>query len=346
MNPLRTPFASRPGLVALAMAVSAMSVAAAAAPAPNPPSCDRVRLAALSMQRKSWEQGVLGQAFLEEGNAALVTQMAWASLIYTSKDGVPAALDGAPVDPLMAGETVWRAAELSRDPALRKAADAMLAYALQGAARATDGTVYHTGRTIWSDTLHTSPPLLAMAGKYDEAVAQLQGCWRRLWDPRRKLLAHIWNEEKQQFDDASAWGGGEGWAAAALARVIRSLPPECAVQKENLSAMHRALLDGCLAHQRADGLFHNVVDDPTSFVETNLGQMLAYSIYEGVRGGWLSDRYLTAADRARHAAWARVDAQGFVQGVAGAPTFSAPGVSPEGQAFFLMMEAAARKMGR
>ena len=315
-------------------------------PAALSPSCDRVRNAALTMQRKSWEQGVLATAFLEEGNDALVLQMARASLIYTSKEGVPAALDGAPVDPLMAGETVWRAAELSRDPALRKAADAMLAYALKGAARAGDGTIYHTGQTIWSDTLHTTPPLLAMAGKYDDAVAQLQGCWRRLWDPRRKLLAHIWNEEKKQFDDASAWGGGEGWAAAALARVIRSLPPERSAQKEQLVALHRALLDGCLAHQRADGLFHNVVDDPTSFVETNLGQMLAYSIYEGVRGGWLSDTYLVAADRARRAAWAKVDAQGFVRDVAGAPTFDAPGVSPEGQAFFLMMEAAARKAGR
>jgi len=35
-----------------------------------------------------------------------------------------------------------------------------------------------------------------------------------------------------------------------------------------------------------------------------------------------------------------------VRDVAGAPTFDAPGVSPERQAFFLMMEVAARRAGK
>jgi hypothetical protein len=48
----------------------------------------------------------------------------------------------------------------------------------------------------------------------------------------------------------------------------------------------------------------------------------------------------------RRAARAKVDRDGFVRGVAGAPTFGAPGVSPEGQAFFLMMETAAVRLGR
>jgi hypothetical protein len=47
----------------------------------------------------------------------------------------------------------------------------------------------------------------------------------------------------------------------------------------------------------------------------------------------------------RLAARAKVDADGFVQGVCGAPHFDQPGVSAEGQAFFLMMEAAAAKLG-
>jgi hypothetical protein len=74
--------------------------------------------------------------------------------------------------------------------------------------------------------------------------------------------------------------------------------------------------------------------------------MLAFSIDESVRGGWLPADYLPAADRMRAAARDKVDRGGFVQGVAGAPSFDRPGVSPEGQAFFLMMEAAARKLPR
>ena len=158
-------------------------------------------------------------------------------------------------------------------------------------------------------------------------------------------MSHIWDERGQRFQDRSFWGGGQGWAAAGIARVIRALPESRSADKAKLAGYLKDLLDGCLAWQRPSGLFGNVVDDPNSFEETDLAQMLAYSIYESVRGGWLPRDYLAAADRMRSAARAKVDADGFVQGVCGAPSFSRPGVSAEGQAFFLMMEASAAKLG-
>lgn len=337
-------------LVAVAAILLPMLAGAADLSLPGATSTDplvaKARAAALAMQRKSWEQGVLAQAFLEAGDDALVVQMARGSLICPAKNGLVAALGGAPVDPLMLGESLWHAAQIADDRELRQAADTMLDYALHRAPRAADGTIFHTGPTVWSDSFHTSPPFLAFAGNPAEAIRQIDGHWKRLWNPQRKLLAHIWNEEKQNFEDPAAWGGGNGWAAAAFTRVIRALPADLAAEKSRLAAMERQLIDGCLAHQRSDGLFHNVVDDETTFIETNLGQMLAYAIYESVRGGWLATDYLPAADRMRSAARAKVDRDGFVRGVAGAPTFGAPGVSPEGQAFFLMMETAAARLGR
>src|SRR5271165_1622174 len=148
------------------------------------PLVERVRKAALSMQRKSWEQGVLAQAFLEEGRDDLVVTMARASLLYLSKDGVPAALEGAPVDPLMAGEAVARAAQLTGDPVLHRALDQSLAYVLKKAPRAGDGTLFHANETIWSDSFHTTPPFLASTGHATEALVQIEGHWRRLWNPR------------------------------------------------------------------------------------------------------------------------------------------------------------------
>jgi rhamnogalacturonyl hydrolase YesR len=300
----------------------------------------------LSFQRKSWEQGVLAVAFMEEGDDAAVIRMARASLVLRSKEGVPAALDGAPVDPLMAGEAVLRAAALTGALDLKAAANAMLEYALKTAPRAGDGTVYHTRRTFWSDSFHTTPPMLAYAGQWDEAMRQIDGHRKRLWNPDAKLLAHIWDDEKGRFQDGKFWGGGQGWAAAAYVRIIRALPAERTGDKTKLVGYLKELIDGCLAHQRPSGLFNDIVDDPASFEETNLAQMLAYAIYESVRGGWLPKEYLAAADRMRAAARAKVDVDGFVQGVCGAPRFKEPGISTEGQAFFLMMEAAARKGGR
>jgi hypothetical protein len=89
-----------------------------------------------------------------------------------------------------------------------------------------------------------------------------------------------------------------------------------------------------------------VVDDSSTFCETNLAQMLAYTIYRGTQAGWLDVAYLAHADRMRSAAHAKVDAFGLVQGVCGAPHFDRSGTAPEGQAFFLLMEAAYRDWTR
>jgi unsaturated rhamnogalacturonyl hydrolase len=315
-------------------------------PARPDPMVEQVKKAALAMQRQSWEQGILSTAFLECGDDDMVVKIVKASRIFRSREGLVAAHGGAPVDPLMAGEAVWRASQISKDPDVKKAAQDMLEYALKRAPRAADGTIYHTGQQIWSDSFHTSPPFLAYAGHVDEAIKQIEGHRKRLWDPKKKLLSHIWDENRKQLQRKDFWGGGNGWTAAALTRIIRGLPEDKKAEKDRLAGYLKDLLDGCLAHQRPDGLFHDVIDNPKSFVETNLAQMLAYSIYESVRGGWLSADYLKAADRMRAAARAKVDEDGFVQGACAAPNFDRPGISPEAQAFFILMETAAAKQGQ
>jgi hypothetical protein len=83
-----------------------------------------------------------------------------------------------------------------------------------------------------------------------------------------------------------------------------------------------------------------VVDRPETFVETNLAQMLAFAVYQGMTDGWLPASYRVQADRMRTAARAKMDARGFVQGACSAPDFDRPGVSTEAQAFCVLMEVA------
>jgi unsaturated rhamnogalacturonyl hydrolase len=64
-----------------------------------------------------------------------------------------------------------------------------------------------------------------------------------------------------------------------------------------------------------------------------------------VKGGWLPPSYLAPATRVRQAVHAKVDRYGLVQGVCGAPNFDRSGTATEGQAFFLLMEAAHRDHG-
>jgi rhamnogalacturonyl hydrolase YesR len=312
------------------------------------PLVGKAMWAMLGFQRASWEQGVAGQALLEAGELDAAIALAEASLVHVSKDGVVAASGGSSADPLMLGETLLCAVQLTGDPSLAKAAEDMIRFARKGAPRAEDGTMFHqsASKEIWADETFTAAPLLASAGYGDESIAQMRGIIRRLWDPKAKLMHHRWSENQHAVMESSHWGGGNGWTAAALMRVIRSLPPERDSDRRELAAILKDLIDGCLAHQRSDGLFYDEPDDPATYVETNLASMLGYTIYESVRGGWLPEGYLPAADRMRAAVRAKIDRLGFVQGVAGAPRFDRQGISTEGQAFFILMEAAARKSGR
>jgi rhamnogalacturonyl hydrolase YesR len=185
-----------------------------------------------------------------------------------------------------------------------------------------------------------APPFLAVAGYPHIAMRQIEGLRRRLWNAENKLFSHIWDEGTQNFIRKDFWGVGNGWAAAGMMRVLRALPDTMEEEEHKLVAYVKEVIDGCLVYQREDGLFHDVIDNRQTFVETNLAQMLAYTIYRGVRGGWIDEGYRVVADSMRVAVHARVDDEGLVQGVCGSPNFDHAGTATEGQAFFLLMEAA------
>jgi unsaturated rhamnogalacturonyl hydrolase len=310
------------------------------------PLLQKVTAAMLAMQRASWEQGVAAQALLEMGDMDRVVLMAKEAALRQAGDGRLADLASGDnvTDPGSNGEAVLRAAQATGDSRLQDAWQRMLDYFLHDAPRTADGTLHHikSEPEVWVDSVYMAPPFIAVAGHPDEAIKQIEGFRRLLWNRENKLFSHIWDDGKKTFVRKAFWGVGNGWAAAGMTRVMAALPAAMAEQKKQLALYIQEVIDGCLAHQRGDGLFHDVVNDPSTFIETNLAQMLAYSIYRGVVGGWLESAYRPAADKMRQAARAKVDAYGLVQGVCGSPTFDHAGTATEGQAFFLLMETAAR----
>jgi unsaturated rhamnogalacturonyl hydrolase len=306
---------------------------------------EKATAAAMAMQRRDWEQGILAHAFLEAGDRERVILLTKAAVVQRTPDGRLGVVNGGgPTDPAMGGAAYSKAAEWTGDPQIRDAVNELLQWIRLKAPRSADGLLYHVFEApeMWSDGFNGAPPFLAAMGHYDEALAQIEGFRRLLWNPEKKLLAHIWDDGKRQFKDGNFWGGGNGWAAAGLARVIRSLPAERRADREHLAAFARNIVDGCLQHQRPDGLFHDVVDQPATFVETNLAQMLAFATYQGVSAGWLPASYSAHADRMRAAARSKMDEYGYVQGACSAPNFDRPGTSTEAQAFCILMEVAGR----
>ncbi|MEM2888783.1 MAG: glycoside hydrolase family 88 protein [Candidatus Bathyarchaeia archaeon] len=306
---------------------------------------EKVKVALLGMQRYNWEQGVAAQAMLELGDDEWVVSLARAAVMRQQNGRFSVIGNHDPItDSASVGEAVLYAAKITGDPLFNKAANEMLHLLLTSDHRAENGALYHVNvrKEIWVDAYYMAPPFLAAAGYYEEAMKQIEGYREFLWNESDKLFSHIWDDEKKEFKRKDYWGVGNGWAAAGMTRIIRALPDEMAQEKKRLVKYVKAVIDGCLAHIREDGFFHDVVDNPKTFVETNLGQMLSYSIYRGIEGGWLNKSYIKYAEKMRTSARSKVDRYGLVQDVCGVPDFNRPYIAPEGQAFFLLMEAAAR----
>jgi unsaturated rhamnogalacturonyl hydrolase len=309
---------------------------------------EKVKLAMLTMQRATWEQGVAMQALLESGDHELVILMAKDAVLRQSEDGRVAMLgeDHALTDAASPGEAILWAARETNDPVLMKGYEKLLHYMLKIAPRNEEGIIYHFTNTpqFWCDCNYMLPPFLAVSGEYKEALKQIFGVKKYLWNPGKKLHSHMWHDEKKELNRAAFWGVGNGWSAAGFARVITSLPDSMKEDKKELIAYTTDLIDGCIPYIRADGFFHNIIDDTDSFIETNLGQQLAYTIFRGIKEGWLDKKYFDYAEKMRSASLSKVDELGMVRGVCGSPEFDHPGTASEGQAFFILMETAYKQL--
>jgi len=308
------------------------------------PLVNKAMLAMLCMQRMAWEQGTASQALIAVGRKDLAVLFAKDALVRQTSEGRLGILGNDPgvTDPGSNGEAVLLAWKETGEEKYKKAADAQYEYFKTRAPKTKDGILYHVtyARQVWSDASFMAPPFLALMGDYDEAVRQIEGFRKYLMDPAKKLYYHIWDDEKQDYARKKFWGGGNGWTAAAMAKIIDMLPAGKEELRNKLVTFGRELIKGCLAYQRPDGLFHDIIDDNTSFVETNLAQMLAFAMYTGMKAGWLDLSYKEKADNMRLAARGKIDDYGIVQGACGSPGFDRSGTSTEAQSFFLMMESA------
>lgn len=306
---------------------------------------EKAALALLTMQRHSWEQGLTMQASFERGDMHILIPLAKEAVYRGMPDGRAATIGvaDAVTDPCSVGEGLLSAFAHTGDEELGRGLEKLLDWALRKAPRNTEGILYHLmgGREFWVDSMYMLPPFLAAAGFYRESLINLYGYWERLFDERSSLMHHKWDDGEKRLSREAHWGVGNGWATAAMARMYDLLPDSLEPDKQRIAGMAKTLIDSLLLFVREDWFFYNIVDDPESFIETNLTQQLAYTLYRAMASGWLPASYEPAASALRKAANSKLDSFGIVRDVCGAPGFDSPGAAPEGQAFYLLMENAA-----
>jgi len=310
---------------------------------------EKVKLAMLSMQRHSWEQGTAMQALWELGDEENAMRLALEAAYRTHETGMVASIGDmvAQTDPSSCGEVLLWAAKKTGRQDLQRAVDGLLEFNLTKAKRNPEGILYHMNfdHSFWVDSMYMLPPFLAVAGHYDEAIKQMNGYWDALFIPEKGLLGHRFDDATKTFFHGVLWATGNGWALAGLARMIDLLPVGYESQKADLTRKALILLDGFLKYRRTDHFVHDYLDDETTFVDGAGTMLLAYGIYRGIKSGWLKPELGEIADESLAAVEKNIDEFGFVREVAGAPHFVSAGISPEAQAFYLLAVAAKNKVG-
>jgi unsaturated rhamnogalacturonyl hydrolase len=304
--------------------------------------------ALLAMQRHAWEQGVASHAALDAGDRALAVAMARDAVVRQDPDGqLGATGDGGLVNSGSLTEVVAMLASMG-DPEAAEALERQRWWLLRHSPRDDSGVLWHLRglEEVWVDSVYMVVPALVVTKDFAPADMQYRMHREHLWNPETGLYGHRRNTATGEAVRMVPWATGNGWVAAGMARALRlgkeATPAE---MRARWQAQSRELLDACAAWERPDGRFHDVLDDPSSFVDGTAGLMLAYASFTGIADGWLAQEQGARAARWIDAALAHVDADGLVQEVCGAPHFDKQGTSAEAQAFALMALTARERAG-
>jgi rhamnogalacturonyl hydrolase YesR len=109
------------------------------------------------------------------------------------------------------------------------------------------------------------------------------------------------------------WGRGNGWAAAGLTELLRSMPRDHP-RRARIMQGYQKMMAALLPYQTSEGLWRQLVDKPESWVETSGSGMFAFAMVTGVKEGWLDNAtYGPAARRAWLGLVSYMDAQANIR---------------------------------
>lgn len=94
------------------------------------------------------------------------------------------------------------------------------------------------------------------------------------------------------------WGRGDGWVAAGMAEMLRSLPADHP-DRARIMRSYQGMMAALLKYQAPDGMWRQLIDHEESWEETSSTGMFTFALITGVKNGWLDGAtYGPAARRA------------------------------------------------
>jgi rhamnogalacturonyl hydrolase YesR len=92
------------------------------------------------------------------------------------------------------------------------------------------------------------------------------------------------------------WGRGNGWVAAGMTELLRSLP-ENHPRRARIMGSYRAMMKSLLKFQGKDGMWRQLIDHREAWPETSSTAMFTFAMITGVKNGWLDRKTYGRAAR-------------------------------------------------
>src|SRR4051812_23217564 len=84
------------------------------------------------------------------------------------------------------------------------------------------------------------------------------------------------------------WGRGNGWVAAGMSELLRSLP-ENHPKRARIMEGYKKMMAALLKYQGEDGMWRQLIDKPESWPESSCTGMFTFAMITGVKQGWLDE---------------------------------------------------------
>jgi len=146
----------------------------------------------------------------------------------------------------------------------------------------------------------------------EEAVLQLEAHMDKLRDDSG-LFFHAWDERTGQRSPC-LWARGNGWMAMTLAAICETRPEGDAL-RQRAGPLLQQQIAALVPFQDGSGLWHTVLDDPSTYLESSCTAAFALAIAKGIRCGVLLSRLEPVAARAWQAVQGYVSSGGDFTGV-------------------------------
>ncbi|MBI5960302.1 MAG: glycoside hydrolase family 88 protein, partial [Chloroflexi bacterium] len=209
-------------------------------------------------------------------------------------------------------ETVLKLYEHSRDERYMTEINYYLRWLLRSAAKCQNGcfehswteTHVHLTEQVWIDTLFMAGIVLAdsyrLLGREDsraEVLQQFAAHQACLQDTQTGLYRHLYDGHSNGHMAGVFWGRGNGWMAASAVDALEALGANNADHLAMVDSF-RQQVEAVKSLQDASGMFHTVLNDPSTYLEMSATAALGYAFLKGVRLGLLSEDFRCAGEKA------------------------------------------------